>query len=104
MILERVRCPLWTIKHVNQRKQGFFFLKLWLFVLPPIYRFFSAASANSDSKNHMLLVVKELPECGLDILVLFFLFSKRFNTRILYLFALYIPFPPLFISIIIPVV
>ena len=78
--------------------------QLWLVVLPPTYRISSADSANSDSKTHMLLVVKELPECGFGILVLFFLFSKRFNTLTLHLFALYIPFPPLFIPIIIPVV
>lgn len=55
-------------------------------------------------KNPYAFSGKELPECGFGILVLFFLFSKRFNTLTLHLFALYIPIPPLFIPIIIPVV
>lgn len=84
MVLERVQCPLWAIKPINQRKHGFFLFVLWL-VVPPIYIFSSVASVNRGSKNHMLLVVKEIPECGFDIPP-FFLFSKWFNTWILYLF------------------
>lgn len=48
--------------------QTFLFLFVFFFVLLSIYRFSDAASARSDSKKHMLLVVKELPKRVFDVL------------------------------------
>lgn len=60
-----------SIKHINQKKRGFFFFQLWLVVLPPTYRISSAASANSDSKTRMLLVVKNFQSIALAFLFCF---------------------------------